>query len=219
MKFEFSPELSDSIQVEAMQVYKLRLFTPRCAQKICEALDLNGEWESEQVVDRYGPGLDVGDHEPAPKEMQKDSSRMNEKESAASDEDGVRKSCQSFATMPGFYKPYKAGVEKYLYPVMKELWPTFTPRIVRNPYCVKYDADDESLYKEMRVHWDQCIVSLVVALNDGYEGGGTFFPELVYATGRVAAGSAIIYPGGVAHEHGAKTVTKGKRYVLVCEFF
>lgn len=63
----------------------------------------------------------------------------------------------------------------------------------------------------MAPHQDKNPWSFVVALNDEYEGGGTFFvnEEAVY---RPNVGDSIIFYG---HQlHGAYTITSGTRYIL-----
>lgn len=73
----------------------------------------------------------------------------------------------------------------------------------------------------MGLHWDNETLALVVALSDpnDYEGGGTYFPRWNYSTGKPPAGTAIIYPGGLSHEHMGLETTGGKRYLFLCAFY
>ena len=75
-------------------------------------------------------------------------------------------------------------------------------RLYRTPYVLKYDAQDPRYPKDMEVHWEQCALAMNVYLNDDFEGGGTYFPRWKYSTGRAAPGRAILYPGGISHQHG-----------------
>ena len=50
-------------------------------------------------------------------------------------------------------------------------------------------------------------------LNDDFEGGELFFPNLDISI-KPKARQLIIFPGGNEYVHGVKTVTKGARYVL-----
>lgn len=73
----------------------------------------------------------------------------------------------------------------------------------------------------MGLHWDNETLAMVVALSDpaDYEGGGTYFPRWDYSTGRPEPGTAVIYPGGLSHEHMGLETTKGKRYLFLCAFY
>lgn len=73
----------------------------------------------------------------------------------------------------------------------------------------------------MGLHWDNETLAMVVALSDpkDYEGGGTYFPRWDYSTGQPEPGTAVIYPGGLSHEHMGLETTKGKRYLFLCAFY
>jgi len=86
------------------------------------------------------------------------------------------------------------------------------------PYVLKYEPD---VINQMGLHHDMETVAMVVALSKPgtYEGGGTFFPKWNYSTGQPAPGTAIIYPGGVSHEHMGLAITKGKRYLFLGSYY
>ena len=64
------------------------------------------------------------------------------------------------------------------------------------------------------MHTDSSYFTILVALNDGFEGGGTSFPrQNLQHIGKV--GYATVHPGSMTHPHGGIPITKGERYILV----
>jgi len=56
-------------------------------------------------------------------------------------------------------------------------------------------------------------LSILGYLNDDYEGGELYFPELEYAI-RPKKGMLIMFPGNLHYVHGVAPITKGVRYTL-----
>jgi len=76
------------------------------------------------------------------------------------------------------------------------------------------------LYEEgafMKVHKDvedeSETVSTVIYLNDEYEGGELYFPDLDFGI-RPKKGMMITFPGNLYYTHGVAPVTSGTRYTL-----
>jgi hypothetical protein len=80
------------------------------------------------------------------------------------------------------------------------------------PFIIRYDANDVS---NVRLHKDNAEVSFVILLSDpnDFEGGGTVF-EAVGTDEPIflEQGEALVFNGQLVH--GAKSVTRGRRYVL-----
>jgi 2OG-Fe(II) oxygenase superfamily len=74
-----------------------------------------------------------------------------------------------------------------------------------------YDYDLEHRAWRKTVDRD---ISLLIYLNDEYEGGELEFKRLSY-TLRPRAGMLVWFPSDIRYEHMAKVVTSGRRYVLV----
>jgi hypothetical protein len=87
---------------------------------------------------------------------------------------------------------------------------------VSAPYVLRYSPD---AIASMDLHHDLETVTLVVYLNEDFEGGGTRFPRWRYCTGKRPPGSAIVYPGGLSHEHEGLPITSGVRYLLCGSFY
>lgn len=82
----------------------------------------------------------------------------------------------------------------------------------RMAFVVRYDAGATTSH--LRPHHDASTLTVNVALNEEYEGGGTWFVRHG-AVDRPKTGEAIMHPGRATHKHGARHVTRGTRYVLV----
>lgn len=81
---------------------------------------------------------------------------------------------------------------------------------VHDAFCVRYESN--AVANHLPIHVDESTHSLVVALNDDYEGGGTYFPDYDLVL-RPSKGSVVSFRGD-ALPHGGHAVTKGVRYIL-----
>ncbi len=210
------------LKEECEQVFSLRLFTPEFCAKMIEEAEACGIWENELAVDMHHPRLDEGeDFQAIPLKEKKNVSKTNIKElHATNDEDNQINNCVSFVHMPGLYEAYKEVVMRHIDPLANHIWKTFHIQIPRSPYVLKYDPDEPASAEGQRPHWDQAPLTLVVYLNEGFEGGGTHYPRWNKTVGKGArAGTAVLFPGSLSHEHGGLPVTRGMRYILNCIFF
>jgi hypothetical protein len=89
---------------------------------------------------------------------------------------------------------------------------------VHNALIVRYDAEKRRNY--MPAHGDFSLLTMNIALNSDYDGGGTWFQALGGDGGQVVSaggtGNAILHAGSLWHA-GAATTT-GLRYILVIFF-
>ena len=106
-----------------------------------------------------------------------------------------------------------------LRPVVESLWRTW--RLQKwGPGAVRRFEPD--VVAGMDVHFDAETVGMIGYLNRDFTGGGTHFPRwglVVGSSADVSVGSALVYPGGVSHEHGALPITRGRRYTLANSFY
>lgn len=84
----------------------------------------------------------------------------------------------------------------------------------------KPHIDGESLWQtpEGELMWKKSIdrdLSIVMYLNDDYEGGDFIFPDLKVRV-RPEPGMMICFPSNHHYKHGVEPVTKGQRYSIVC---
>jgi len=78
-------------------------------------------------------------------------------------------------------------------------------------FAIKYTLETQS---HLSLHHDFSGITTLLTLNDDYEGGGTWFPKhqkLIKGT----PGYISMHPGMFTHEHGARPVSKGARYVVI----
>jgi len=75
-------------------------------------------------------------------------------------------------------------------------------------FVVKYDPKKQSHLEE---HEDGSEFSFVIALNDDYKGGGTFFPNLKKLV-KLKKGDVLIFSG--QNRHRGEEVTEGIRFIL-----
>jgi predicted 2-oxoglutarate/Fe(II)-dependent dioxygenase YbiX len=80
--------------------------------------------------------------------------------------------------------------------------------------------DGESLWQapDGEVIWKKSVdrdISIVMYLNDDFEGGDFIFPDLKVRV-RPEPGMMVCFPSNHHYRHGVEPVTKGKRYSIVC---
>lgn len=204
----------------APQVYGFRLFTPAFCREIVEAVNTVGRWETEVDVDRYLPRIHGGPFDTVPERAKAYACAVKDKEyDSACDADESVDSVASIKFVPGLFETYCEIMDRHVLPLAKRAWPFYTARMKRIPYVLRYDAADDSLPTDMNLHWEQAALALAVYLNDDFDGGGTGFPRWGAVAGREGPGWAILYPGGLSHEHGAEKITRGRRYVFLSECY
>ena len=79
-------------------------------------------------------------------------------------------------------------------------------------FLARYTTDRQS---HLSLHHDFSHVTMVVKLNDEFEGGGTWFPKYNILSNPKRVGTATLHPGMVTHLHGARPIHAGKRYICV----
>ena len=79
-------------------------------------------------------------------------------------------------------------------------------------FLARYTTDRQS---HLALHHDYSHITMVVKLNDAFEGGGTWFPKYKTLSNPARIGTATLHPGFVTHLHGARPIYSGKRYICV----
>lgn len=178
------------VHEDAEQIYRFELFTPAACRAILARAEASGAWKT---------GVDVAPNPYAP------------------DVDDV---AEPDTVLPlakiGLDGLYEEIIRRHLKPLAEHLWPVFEVKRWDPPYLLRYEA---GAVASMKAHYDLETCAVVCYLNDGFEGGGTYFPRWRYSTASCAPGTAVMYPGGLSHVHEARPVTAGVRYVLCSCFF
>lgn len=85
-------------------------------------------------------------------------------------------------------------------------------------WIVKYEVGgDFKIHQDQGPYHPTRCVSLVLYLNDDFEGGETDFPEIP-RTVKPKQGSALLFPSNFTYPHRVFPVTKGTKYSLVTWF-
>lgn len=79
-------------------------------------------------------------------------------------------------------------------------------------FMARYTTDRQS---HLSLHHDFSHITMVVKLNDEFDGGGTWFPKYKVLSNPEAVGTATLHPGMITHQHGARPITAGKRFIAV----
>ena len=79
-------------------------------------------------------------------------------------------------------------------------------------FMARYTTDKQS---HLSLHHDFSHVTMVVKLNDEFDGGGTWFPKYKTLSNPKTVGTATLHPGMLTHLHGARPINAGKRYISV----
>lgn len=119
----------------------------------------------------------------------------------------------------GFNEIYSRVLREYLYPLFYhkyQLQGEILKNLISQNFVVRYLAEQQG---HLGLHNDGSHISMIVTLNTDFEGGGTIFPKFKKLIKHEQPGYASIHPGFIGYLHGARPVTKGKRYILASFFF
>ena len=119
----------------------------------------------------------------------------------------------------GFNEIYASMLRKYLYPLFYhnyQLHGEGWKNLKSQSFIVRYLSGQRA---HLGLHNDGSYLSMVVTLNTDHDGGGTFFPKFKRLINHAKPGHATVHPGLVGYVHGARAVTKGRRYILASFFF
>ena len=95
-------------------------------------------------------------------------------------------------------------------PLLAKQFNTTSNFFVHDAFCVKYEATKTS--NHLPIHTDESTHSFVIALNEGYGGGGTHFSDCK-RTARLRTGDVLSFRGDTM-SHGGEAVTSGIRYII-----
>jgi len=114
-----------------------------------------------------------------------------------------------------WYWKYSVHCKEYLKPAVdKEYWEhSYTG--VFPPFINKFSLTEKN-QTDMPLHCEVSGISIVVKLNDDYEGGDLIFPRQQIGNKDFPVGTAFVFPGWATHPHYVSKLTGGNtRYSLV----
>lgn len=113
-------------------------------------------------------------------------------------------------SVPPLLNWFVEWMDTCMIPLLASQFGTSLNYYVHDAFCVCYDAGKSSNY--LPIHVDESTHSFVVALNQDYVGGGTYFSK-TDSTVLLRTGEVLCFRGNIL-EHGGEPVTSGKRYIL-----
>jgi len=115
----------------------------------------------------------------------------------------------------GLQDIYSRVLKEIVYPLCVHIW-TLEGKGWRTMhsenFIARYTTDRQS---HLSLHHDFSHITMVVKLNDEFDGGGTWFPKYNLLSNPERVGTATLHPGLVTHLHGARPIYSGKRYICV----
>ncbi len=103
-------------------------------------------------------------------------------------------------------------IEVELFPLFENLYHLKKNKLtIDELFVAKYSGGDLNVQNELKPHEDGSEFSFIIALNDGYIGGGTHFVKQ-NKTVHLNTGDVVIFCGQT--KHAGLPVTEGKRYIL-----
>ena len=115
----------------------------------------------------------------------------------------------------GMNNIYNRVAEEVIRPMLIHLWKLEGKQwqTLRNEnFLARYLPDAQA---HLALHHDASDISMVVKLNDEFDGGGTWFPKYGLLANPEKVGTASLHPGQITHRHGARPIYSGRRYILV----
>ena len=119
----------------------------------------------------------------------------------------------------GFQEIYHKILMEYVYPMAKFMWHLEGDKwndLHSENFMIKYDANIQG---HLSLHHDSGVISCVLALNDDYRGGGTYFSKQ-HKLHKGDVGHISVHPSVITHRHGGRPVEDGQRFIVVsfCNF-
>ena len=115
----------------------------------------------------------------------------------------------------GLQDIYHRVLREMVYPLCIHLW-TLEGKgwdnMFSENFLARYTTDRQS---HLSLHHDFSHITMVVKLNDEFDGGGTWFPKYNKLSNPERVGTATLHPGMVTHLHGARPIYAGRRYICV----
>ena len=107
---------------------------------------------------------------------------------------------------------YQKIIDEYITPLVINRWGMTVDgdSFTSESFIAKYSADWQDY---LAVHNDNSTFSCLVALNDEFEGGGTYYPRQNIEV-NLKPGYAVAHPE-LNYRHGGRAITKGTRYIIV----
>ena len=108
-----------------------------------------------------------------------------------------------------FFEDFTLHYSKTLLPMIKKEWIGTQISGWFDPFIVRYDGNKK---EELTMHNDVSHITMVVKLNNNFEGRTLKLPRQKFNNKKIPVGHALIWPSQVTHPHLVTPVTKGVKY-------
>ena len=105
---------------------------------------------------------------------------------------------------------YIMGAARHIYQLNGQNWDQ--GNVYSENFMIRYSPEEQG---HLSLHYDQSSISCNVALNDDFEGGGTYFSRHKVLAKAKGTGYVTFHPGQITHKHGGMPTNKGTRYIIV----
>lgn len=105
---------------------------------------------------------------------------------------------------------YVMDAARHVYELTGDTWKK--GNVYSENFIIRYSPEEQG---HLSLHYDQSRISTNVALNKGFEGGGTYFSRHKALVMPKDVGYVTFHPGQITHKHGGRPVSKGTRYIIV----
>jgi hypothetical protein len=106
---------------------------------------------------------------------------------------------------------FQQWMNTHVQALLRDQFQTHRRFYVHDAFLVRYSAAAKSRF--LPLHYDESTHSMVLALNDDFEGGGTYFYNVDQTIAPGTTGSLVTFRGNQLL-HGGNVVTQGVRYIL-----
>ena len=109
---------------------------------------------------------------------------------------------------------YENILRKFIYPMIIDRWRLEGDKwnnLVGENFIIKYEDEGQAA---LELHHDNSEFTCLTALNEDFEGGGTWFHNQKLLV-KNPVGGLTFHPGSITHLHGGRPTTSGIRYIIV----
>ena len=100
---------------------------------------------------------------------------------------------------------------KLMLPIIGQVWPYTHVSGWFSPLLVKYETTHND---QLSPHHDLSLITMVVKLNNDFQGGDLVFPRQQYNNHDLPVGWAVMFPGTLTHYHQTTPMLSGTKYSL-----
>ena len=110
-----------------------------------------------------------------------------------------------------FFEDFTIHYSQTISKMISKEWPSTKVIGWFDPFIVRYDGSKKD---ELHLHTDVSHITMVIKLNNDFEGGLLKLPRQKFDNKKIPIGHALIFPSQVTHPHTVSAVTSGVKYSM-----